>query len=424
MQSKPIIKLKVFGYNKTLVKYISASYLAIPVSLITGFIAFRNIDPYFMGIWSALSIFETYAVFLRLGIVNGMNRELPFSLGKGDSISAFKYAETTLAYTLFDILLLLIVVPFIIWKSDFSDEYIVGICVSVVRVMMTFYITYLAATFRSDDNFDKLSNIQFLMLFIKLLLCPLVLLGFNGFLIYELLMVVFNVLLLHQFRPFKALKPKFHKIEFIQLFKIGFPVFLSSYIISFIDTVPRLFIIKYSNEKMLGLYAPVIMLLGTMSILPNTLSTYLYPKFSFNLGKSNNPRDIFTKLLKIYAVSFVVILVLVTIGFFLLDYFIVFFPKYTGSLPYLKLALLICPFVFFRLGNMFNVVIKKYSYMFAFVIIYGITQFLSLYMLSIYISDVLDIVIYSQIITSVVILIISILMNYMLIKNIEKVSLI
>jgi O-antigen/teichoic acid export membrane protein len=424
LQSKPIIKLKVFGYNKTLVKYISASYLAIPVSLITGFIAFRNIDPYFMGIWSALSIFETYAVFLRLGIVNGMNRELPFSLGKGDSISAFKYAETTLAYTLFDILLLLIVVPFIIWKSDFSDEYIVGICVSVVRVMMTFYITYLAATFRSDDNFDKLSNIQFLMLFIKLLLCPLVLLGFNGFLIYELLMVVFNVLLLHQFRPFKALKPKFHKIEFIQLFKIGFPVFLSSYIISFIDTVPRLFIIKYSNEKMLGLYAPVIMLLGTMSILPNTLSTYLYPKFSFNLGKSNNPRDIFTKLLKIYAVSFVVILVLVTIGFFLLDYFIVFFPKYTGSLPYLKLALLICPFVFFRLGNMFNVVIKKYSYMFAFVIIYGITQFLSLYMLSIYISDVLDIVIYSQIITSVVILIISILMNYMLIKNIEKVSLI
>ena len=424
MQTKKPANLKIFGFNKTLVKYISASYLAIPVSLITGFIAFRNIDPYFMGVWSALTVFETYAVFLRMGIVNGMNRELPYSLGKNDVDSANKYAETTLAYTLFDIILLILIVPIVIWKSDFNDVHLVGICVSVTRVIITFYITYLAATFRSEDNFNKLSNIQLIMLLIKLGLCPLVLLGFNGFLLYELLMVVGNVILLHWQRPFKSLKPKFHYAEFTQLFKIGFPIFLSSYIISFIDTMPRLFIIKNSDEKTLGIYAPVIMLLGTVAILPNTLSTYLYPKFSFNLGKTNDPRNIFTNLLKIYAVSFIVILILVIIGYFLLDFFIAFFPKYTDSLPYLKLALLICPFVFFRLGNMFNVVIKKYSYMFAFVIIYGITQFLSLYMLSIYISDVLDIVIYSQIITSVVILIISILMNYMLIKNIEKVSLI
>ncbi len=422
MQSKTPTKLKIFGFNKTLFKYISASYLAIPVSLITGFIAFRNIDPYFMGIWSALTVFETYAVFLRMGIVNGMNRELPYSLGKGDTDKANKYAETTLAYTLFDIIILILIVPIIIWQSDFSDVHIVGICVSVTRVIITFYITYLAATFRSEDNFNKLSNIQLIMLLVKLILCPLVLLGFNGFLLYELLMVIANVILLHQQRPFKLLKPKFHSTEFFQLFKIGFPIFLSSYIMSFIDTVPRLFIIKHSDEKTLGLYAPVVMLLSTVSILPNTLSTYLYPKFSFNLGKTNDPRSIFTNLLKIYAVSFIVILILIIIGYFLLDHFITFFPKYSDSLPYLKLALLICPFVFFKLGNMFNVVIKKYSYMFAFVIIYGIIQFLSLYLLSIYISDVLDIVIYSQIITSLLILIISILMNYMLIKSIQKIQ--
>ncbi|MBL7895171.1 MAG: oligosaccharide flippase family protein [Bacteroidia bacterium] len=419
MTVKSFINLKNIGRNRTLLKYVSASYLSIPVSLITGFIAFRNIDPYYMGIWSALTIFETYAVFLRLGVVNGMNRELPFSMGKGDGDSAMRYAQTTLAFTLIDIALIILLFPIVFINSGFKEFHLVAIGVSVLRIILNFYITYLSATFRSDDSFDKLSNIQFAILGLKLLACPIVLIGFYGFLIYELVLVMANVLLLHIYRPFK-LKPVLHIDSLWKLLKVGFPIFLSSYLISFIDTLPRLYILKNSNAHTLGIYSPIIMLLSTVAILPNTLSTYLYPKFSFNLGKHNNPRDIFQKLMKVYFYSFVIISFLCLAGYFLFDYFIQLFPKYKESLPYLKMALLICPFVFFKLGNMFNVVMKKYTYMYTFVVLYGIIQAVSLYVLSFYFHDILDIVIYSQVVSSVLVLAISVLMNYLLVLNIEK----
>ncbi len=419
MNLQKVYTKKVFGLNKTLFKYISVSYLSIPVSLVTGFFAFRNIEPYYMGIWSAFTILETYAVFLRLGIVNGMNIELPYKFGKGDVSGAMKYAETTLAFTVIDIISLVFLIPVAIYVVGFKEVYVVPLIVTVLRVIMSFYITYLSSTFRSDDNFNNLSNIQILLLLVKLVLCPLVLLGFYGFLFYEFLLVFGNVLLLHYYRPYR-IKPKLYKPELTQLFKLGFPIFLSSYAINFIDTLPKLFIIKESTAESLGIYAPVLMLLSTVAILPNTLSTYLYPKFSFNLGKENDPMDIFRKLLKVYFYSFIVIVLACIAGYFILDYFILLFPKYNSSLPYLKLSLLACPFVFFKLGNMFNVVMKKYNYMLFFVLVYAMSQSLTLLILPYYIKDVLDVVVVSQIITSILVLVFSIVMNYVLMRSFSK----
>lgn len=159
--------------NKVLFKYISSSFLSIPVSLITGFISFRSIDPYFMGIWATLIMFETYASFLRLGVVNGMNRELPHALGAGKKDTAEKYAETTFAFTIIDIAFVLIISIAILWYHPFNKMYVAGIIVCASRIALSFYISYLTGTFRSDDNFNKLSNIQFALLVLKLILCQI-----------------------------------------------------------------------------------------------------------------------------------------------------------------------------------------------------------------------------------------------------------
>lgn len=389
------------------------------MSLITGFFAFRKIDPYFMGIWSALTVFETYATIMRLGIVNGMNRELPHAMGEGDKVKAHKFASTTFAYTIFDIVLLLIIAPFVLWNLELSAIHVAGISVSVIRVCLSFYTTYLSSTFRSDDSFNKLSNIQMIVLLMKLLFCPLVLFGFYGFLAYELIAILTNTILLHYYRPFKIL-PKFYKPEFIQLIKIGFPIFITSSAISYIDTIPRLYILKFSTEKMLGLYSPVLMLLTTVAILPNTLSAYMYPKFSYQIGQTKDLKEIWPKLLKIYILSFLFICFFVAVGYFLLDYFVYYFPKYAESLPYLKLSLLICPFVFFKLGNLLNVVLKKYNYMISFALTYAAIQIASLYIISQHLTDILDIVIYSQVVTSVLVLLISLLLNYKLVLEFKK----
>ena len=405
------MKISLFTRHKTISKYLLSSFLSLPVSLAVSFITFRKIDPYLLGVWTTVATFETYATFIRIGIVNGMNRELPFALGAGNKETAIKYAETTLSFTLINILFVLLVAPYFIFHLELSSVFIACIGVILVRITTTFYTSYLAGTFRSDDQFDKLSNIQFVMLIIKLVSCPLIFFGIYGFLIMELILVIVNTLLLHRFRPFH-IKPKFHPEAFKSLLKIGLPLFITSSLIGFIDTLPRLYIINFGDVKMMGLYAPILMFLSYISMFPNVLSTYLYPKLSFKMGESSDSLAVWKKFKKMNVVSLIVILAMTIVIYLTIDYFVFFFPKYSESVPYLKISVIAYPFVLFKLGHMFNAILKKINYMFLYAIVYGLIQISTLFIFSNLIKDVLRIVVYSQIVTFFLMFLFSLLMSY------------
>lgn len=373
--------------KKALFKMTSSSYLQVPVSLVVAFVTYRVIDPYFMGIWATIAMFEVYANVMRLGIVNGMNREFPHALGAGDLSLAEKYAQTTLSFNIWGIVILWIISPIFISQYELSTEYLICFGVGLIRVSLFQYTTYLSGTFRTSDNFNHLANIQYFNLALNIILIPFIYFyGFYGYLFMQLVMTIANSLLLHKYRPIKV-KPKFDKDVFITLFKTGFPLFLVSYIIGFIDTLPRIFILYLGNETLLGLYAPVIMIISTLGILPNSLGTYFYPKLSFEYGKNSDPLQIWQKIKKIYWISLISIVPFVLIGYLLLDYVILFFPKYQQSLQYMKIAIFVGPFVLVKLGNLINIILKKYAFMTTYVVIYGIAQIISLSTLFYIFSD-------------------------------------
>jgi hypothetical protein len=409
-----LINEKFLKKNKSFLKYFSSNILSVPVSLVTGFINFRNIDPVYMGMWATVTIFEVYSNFLRLGVVNGMNRELPFALGQGDNTKAEKYAATTQMFSLFNGLILLLIAPLIIKGINIDESYYACLAVVLIKACLSFYTTYLTGTFRSDDQFGKLANITMIGLGGKLLLCPLVFLGFNGFLSYELILILLNAALLHKFRPIK-IKPQFHIPEMKRLILTGFPLFVTSYLLGIIDTLPRLFIIKDGNEKLLGLYAPVLMLVNTMIIFPGTITNFLYPKFSYKIGMNVPAKVIWKQYLQVIALSFLGISFTVFIGYFVVDYFATIFPKYALSTPYLKAGLLICPFLVYKMGNTINGVLRKPQSMLSYALFYGGIQVFSYFILLSFMNDVLLKVIYSQVITGFATLIFSLTVNYKLV---------
>lgn len=408
-----------FKNNLSFVKYFSSTILSVPVSLVTGFISFRSIDPIYMGIWSTVTIFEVYTTFLRMGIVNGMNRELPFAMGQNDNEKAEKFASSTLFYSYFNVIVLLLITPLILKQINLDERYYACLAVVLFKACLSFYTTYLTGTFRSDNQFKKLSNINLVSLGAKLLLCPLVLLGFNGFLFYEIILLLVGAILLHKFRPIK-ISPKLYWPEFKRLFYTGIPMFATSYIVNVIDTLPRLFIVKYGTEQLLGLYSPILMLLNTLMIFPSTISTYLYPKFSFKIGMNIAASVIWKQYFKVIILSFFGITGMVIIGYFLIDYFGVIFPKYALSVPYLKAALCICPFLVYKMGNTINAVLRKPAYMANYTVFYGAFQLFSYYVLLANVNDVLMKVIYSQVITGSATLIFSLVMNYTLVLKFDK----
>lgn len=399
--------------RKVLVKILSSSFLSLPVSIFVSFFTFRYIEPYYMGIWATVTILETYATFLRAGIINGMNRELPFELGQGKDGKAMDYASTTLTYTLFTSAVIIVIAPIILLQSNLSAIYILALSIGVIHVVLNQYGSYLGGTFRTSDNFNKLSNIQFINIFTKISLVPLVyFFAFYGYLYMQLLLVLINTVLLHYHKPFKV-KPRFNKTAFFTLFKVGFPVFLSSYAAGFIATFPKLFILHYGSTKLLGLYAPVLTIITVFSTLPNTLSSYYYPKLSYALGKFNDAKSMFKTMLKIYGVSVLIIIPLIAVIYFALDYFVVLFPKYKDSLPYLEISLFIAPFVIAKLGNLISIILKQVNFMFYYIAFYAFFQSGFLLILYKFVSnDVLYCAIWSQIYTFMALLVVSIFLNF------------
>jgi hypothetical protein len=99
-----------------------------------------------------------------MGIVNGMNRELPFAMGQKDYNKANNYASSTLLFSLFNIVVLLLITPLIVSQIKIDERYYACLAVVLLKACLSFYTTYLTGTFRSDDQFNKLSNINLISL--------------------------------------------------------------------------------------------------------------------------------------------------------------------------------------------------------------------------------------------------------------------
>ena len=378
--------IEKFKKHKTPIYFLNSTLISSVVGILTGFVTYRYVTPDYMGIWVTLTTFTVYATFFRLGIPNGMNRELPYYLGKNETVKAYKFAETTLAYSLFitGLLSILIIGCFVYFNFNkyglYATDYKQAMFVIALTVVFEPYSTYLSGTFSTSDNFKKLSDIQMIMSLIQLSSMAFVILwGFQGYILRALIISSTNLLLLHVWRPLSFIKPKFSFSIFKNLFFVGSIIFLVSYAFSFIETLPRLYIINYGTAKNLGLFSPIIMLFGIITLIPNTLTNYLYPKFSKSFG-ANSDRSVFWKQMRlIYILSFVIAIIGSLFLYFLIDYIILLFPKYIEALPYIKLACLPILFVGYKLGNVLCVVFKEWKWLSSYIIIYFILQFTTLY---------------------------------------------
>lgn len=399
---------------KTLTAYLNSTIILFFVGLVSSFVSYRYIEPDLMGIWVTLITFEVYFTFIRLGIPNGMNRELPYALGTGDKDKAMQYASTTMAYSIFCALLVLIIAPVFMLYSNFnfsSINYWIVFCVVLFRMVTEPYSTYLSGTFRTNDNFDRLSRIQYIQSLIRLSLIVLVVyFHFKGYVLMQFIIATTNLMQLHMVRPFH-IKPKFVWDAFKDLLKVGFPIFIISYLIGAIESLPRLFLIRNATSHEMGLLSPVLLLLSATAVIPMTIANYLYPKFSFSLGKYKNVSVLRKKMMYIYGISFIISIIISLMVYFFIDSLIGLFPKYRDSSQYIKIACIAVLFISYKLGTTLPIVLKKWKWLWIYTITYAMAQIGSLYVFNKYIQDKLSVVIFSMIFSGFILFLFSILMT-------------
>jgi O-antigen/teichoic acid export membrane protein len=393
---------KQFSYRSVFFKYFSSSILSSFVGVFTGFFSYRYIEPSLLGIWALFTIYEVYATFTRLGVINGLGRELPYLLGKGEADGAKKLASTALFYSLFSNLILLSVLPIVINDKsiDWNDyKFLLSFLVIVVRQFLSSYTSYLSVTFRTNHSFNDLSNIQNILTVFRLIsLMFVVYFGFIGLLIREFLSSLIEMSLMHWKRPINV-SPKFCKRDLVRLVKVGFPLFIVSYLFSFIETIPRLYIYRFGSIEQLGLFSPIIIMLGLAMLLPNAISSYMYPKMSFEYGASQDKSKIWRIILFTSIASLISSFPLFISVYFLADYVYLIFPKYAEVSDYLKIASFGMLFIGYKSSGLSFSVLKAWSTMIFNVLVYLFVSIFSLVLLHAYISDVLKVASLSMVIS-------------------------
>ncbi len=311
-------------------------------SLMANALAFRWIDPASMGVWHTLLLLSSYLTVVRLGLINGMGRELPYAFGSGDVVRAHRIAATSLACNIacsavvgltFVVLLGFLWSSGIVWRT--------ALAAMVVVSATNLYLAYLQATFRSDSDFARLARVHWVHAGVALTLPVMVYaFGFTGLCLHAAVQAVAVARFAHALRPLRV-RPRLDTRLARTLVATGMPLFVASYVQVLAMGFDRVILLHRGGVEMVGYYAPALAVLTAMAALPGAVSTYIYPRMSYALGQGKNDRTLRRMALGAGAASVAVTVPLAVAGWIVAPELIArFFPQYVASIPAVRWSLL------------------------------------------------------------------------------------
>jgi len=222
---------------------------------------------------------------------NGLSRELPFYLGKGDTAFSDRLLGTSLFCTFFaNAAVVLGGLACVIAFGDRGAAFTSGILAMTLVIPQLFYQHVMGVTFRSKDSFNNLAVIKLSEAGLSLVTVPLVYyFRYEGLLARAVLIAGVLTWLTYVFRPMRV-KPCLDTKALKILFKTGLPIFGLDYMKNSASTLDRLILLQVSGVRDVGLYSLGTTALGALQVLPQSLSAYVYPRMTYKYGQTGDAR--------------------------------------------------------------------------------------------------------------------------------------
>lgn len=394
--------------------YSSSSLMLSFANFISGIIIIRWLQPEQLGVWHSVRLAITYSQFLLCGINNGLNRELPYYLGREDHTKAKDLAGTALYLNVFACSIgICSGLAATLYFHNESKVLVFSIITVTILIVTTFYRNYLTVTFRSKDSFGKLGNIQFVEAILLLISIPLIyFLTFDGMLLRLIITSIIALVIIHAVRPIKAL-PVFNKESTIILLKTGIPIFILDYIVTSAATCDRLALLRIGGPVLVGYYALASIANETIAVLPNSIANYFYSRMSFSYGKTNDPKVLWKAAVKIFLFIPLLMLPIAIVGYYAMPPVItMFFPKYIPGIKAAQIMFFVALFSGASIGSNVIWTLKAFKWMTAYQICLAsmllIFPFAGAYLHS---SPLLGVV-FGLLITRIIAFFLSIVMSY------------
>jgi O-antigen/teichoic acid export membrane protein len=358
--------------HKTLAYLVGAlaggNVIATAIHMLGGILLARIVEPSVLGLFTGIGLVLGYAPFLTAGVSNGLNRELPYYIGKGEQDRADELAAAAQSCMIFigslAALALLIVALYQLIQGDFRLA--AGWGAQAVLIFFLFYSTYyLQIIYRTAHDFARFSLIHVIQAVVGFVLLALVwALDFYGLCLRAVFTVVIAAALFYNWRPVRV-GPRWNFDHVRHLVHIGAPIFVVGQVYAWWSVINQTLVLSFTGTHGMGLYAMVAMTSGTMTMLPMSLSQVIYPRMAEQFGRGASLGDLCRTAVKPMLLSAAGMALIVFIAWWLVEPATrLLVPKYVEAVPAMQWALLQPVIMCFApINNVFNVIRKQKLYL-------------------------------------------------------------
>jgi O-antigen/teichoic acid export membrane protein len=285
---KAISKYTSSTQAKSVAKVISGNLATSLISLVTSIFVARWTTPHDMGLWNFVLLISVYTPILQLGIFNGLNRQLPYYMGRGEQEKSLTMASV--AYAWGKILTLLsslftILSALWYWQAGQTNYCYTAIAIGII-IISSWPAHYLTVTYRTNEEFGRLAKKNTAVALISVPLTLLVLyFGYVGLMTRAALVAILGAAALYFRRPIKVVA-KWDISILIQLLRIGFPIWFLGQLGTMFLTLDR--IVLADSPTNLGYFSISIQASAFASMIPIAITTVLYPQMVHKYGETNN----------------------------------------------------------------------------------------------------------------------------------------
>jgi len=286
-------------HNESLVQtatiFASGNLLATFFRLVGGVLTSRLVDPSVLGLFNGIGLVRGYAPFLQAGVANGLNRELPYLVGKGEKNRAEDLASVAQWWLLLTagvgIAALLGVAAWHLAQGRY--QLALGWASFTVPVFGVLYGQfYLRILYATHGRFPRLSFITVLVSAAGVVTVVFVWwLGFVGLCVRGVLVAALMLGLLWKWKPL-TVKPTWRWPDFRLLVATGVPIFLVGQLAAWWPVLDSTLVLKYAGTRGLGLYALANMAGPLVSLLPKAMGQVVYPAMAREYGRTGQIRPL------------------------------------------------------------------------------------------------------------------------------------
>lgn len=375
----PLIKKFDKHSTSSMIIYLgSAQMISNIVRIISGILVARFVLPEMLGTFNGIGIIMGYLPILQLGVMNGLNRELPYCFGKGEIEKAKTYAsvaqfwELSLSLMAFTVLTLIAIYYF----SQGQYLYAAGFFTYGLSSISHYYgINYLQILFRTNQDFNKLSNISIIIALVSLLSVIFVWKWqFYGLCIRSIVLVVIEMFFLWKWKPLFVI-PAWNFQVLKEIVQIGMPIFIVGIVYALWSTLQNTFVLKMGGAEQFGFFALALMIESSMGIVEHSVAQVIYPKMAFEFGSGKGINELMRISFKPILYVFIFLIPSVLIAWYILPFAIeLLLPKYMNGIETARWTMLLLPVAIWGVNNnIFNVVKKQKDLLFS--IIAGMVVF-------------------------------------------------